>query len=54
MGGTVTKCDHREYGFAQIEINKIGGELSPDTLFKDLGNEMQVRHWTLSPLHTTR
>ncbi|KAF7771708.1 hypothetical protein Agabi119p4_6019 [Agaricus bisporus var. burnettii] len=42
MGGTVTKCDHREYGFAEIEINKIGGEAAADTLFKGLGNQMQV------------
>lgn len=48
MGGTVTKCDHREYGFAEIEISKIGGEAAADTLFKGLGNQMQVRHWTLA------
>jgi hypothetical protein len=51
MGGTVSKCDRREYGFAHIEVNKVGGELAPDALFKGLGNSMQVRHWTLSASH---
>lgn len=42
LGGEVTKCDHREYGFAEIQINKIGGEESVDALFEGLGEEMQV------------
>ncbi|KXN82676.1 GMP synthase [glutamine-hydrolyzing] [Leucoagaricus sp. SymC.cos] len=42
LGGRVTKCDHREYGFAEFKINKIGGEGSVDSLFEGLGDEMQV------------
>ncbi|KAK7690437.1 GMP synthase (glutamine-hydrolyzing) [Cerrena zonata] len=43
LGGKVTKCDHREYGFAQLGISKIGsGNTSVDALFEGLGEEMQV------------
>ena len=43
MNGTVTKCDHREYGFAQVQISKIGGDnASADALFDGLGDELQV------------
>ncbi|KAJ7082376.1 hypothetical protein B0H15DRAFT_852728 [Mycena belliarum] len=43
MKGTVEKCDHREYGFAQVQISKIGGDnASVDALFEGLGDEMQV------------
>ncbi|KAH9945092.1 GMP synthase [Epithele typhae] len=43
MGGKVAKCDHREYGFAQVQITKIGGENArPDALFDGLGEELQV------------
>ncbi|KAF9444687.1 GMP synthase [Macrolepiota fuliginosa MF-IS2] len=42
LGGQVTKCDHREYGFAEVKINKIGGGRSVDALFEGLGDEMQV------------
>ncbi|KAK7006350.1 hypothetical protein R3P38DRAFT_3326126 [Favolaschia claudopus] len=43
MKGTVDKCDHREYGFAQVTMSKIGGENSSvDALFEGLGDEMQV------------
>ncbi|KAK7036348.1 hypothetical protein R3P38DRAFT_2617042 [Favolaschia claudopus] len=43
LKGTVEKCDHREYGFAQVKISKIGGEnASVDALFEGLGDEMQV------------
>ena len=39
----MTKCDHREYGFAQLSISKIGsGNSSVDALFESLGDEMQV------------
>ncbi|KAI0077092.1 GMP synthase [Panus rudis PR-1116 ss-1] len=41
MGGAVTKCDHREYGFAQLKILQLGNG-SVDALFQDLGEEMQV------------
>lgn len=43
----MTKCDHREYGFAKVQVNKFGnGQV--DALFRDLGDEMDVR-----PRYTT-
>ena len=44
LKGKVAKCDHREYGFAQIRMNEVEGDgrSSVDTLFEGLGNEMQV------------
>lgn len=42
MNGKVAKCDHREYGFAQVQISKIGGAGGADRLFEGLGEEMQV------------
>lgn len=43
LKGKVEKCDHREYGFAQLQINKIHEGDSPvDALFQGLGEEMQV------------
>ncbi|THH13301.1 hypothetical protein EW146_g6898 [Bondarzewia mesenterica] len=43
MQGKVAQCDHREYGFAQVEISKVKGENSSvDALFEGLGEEMQV------------
>ena len=48
MGGTVSKCDHREYGFAQLQVVKSEGESQSsssgvDALFEGLGDDMQVR-----------
>ena len=48
MGGTVSKCDHREYGFAQLEVVKFESEGQSsskvvDALFEGLGDDMQVR-----------
>jgi len=46
LGGTVAKCDHREYGFARVQIKKFGSDpshLSADSLFEGLGDEMEVR-----------
>jgi hypothetical protein len=40
--GNVAQCDHREYGFAQIQITKINGNASVDALFEGLGDDMQV------------
>ncbi|KAL5526313.1 GUA1 [Sanghuangporus sanghuang] len=40
MNGKVAKCDHREYGFAQLEVGKGGDNV--DKLFESLGEEMQV------------
>ncbi|KAJ7610150.1 GMP synthase [Roridomyces roridus] len=44
LKGQVEKCDHREYGFAQIKMPQIGGDTaaSVDALFEGLGDEMQV------------
>lgn len=37
LGGKVDKCDHREYGFAQIQITKLGlGHEASDRLFDGL------------------
>ncbi|KAI0034728.1 hypothetical protein K488DRAFT_77043 [Vararia minispora EC-137] len=41
LGGQVAKCDHREYGFAQVQIATFGGG-SADALFAGLGAEMEV------------
>ncbi|KAI0316907.1 GMP synthase [Amylostereum chailletii] len=43
LKGKVAKCDHREYGFAQVQITKAGEKgSSVDALFEGLGDEMQV------------
>lgn len=42
MKGKVTACDHREYGFAQLQVSKIAASDKVDTLFDTLGDEMQV------------
>lgn len=47
MKGTVTKCDHREYGFAQLQVVKsdagaASGSASVNALFEGLGDDMQV------------
>ncbi len=45
LKGKVAKCEHREYGFAQVQISKIGGQSNgADALFEGLGDELQVRH----------
>lgn len=38
----MAKCDHREYGPADVTINKFGGG-AVDTLFEGFGEEMRVR-----------
>jgi GMP synthase (glutamine-hydrolysing) len=50
LKGKVAKCDHREYGFAQLEVKRLGneGESSVDALFESLGDEMQVRNAKIS------
>jgi len=40
LKGKVANCDHREYGFAQICVNKIGN--GADVLFEGLGDEFEV------------
>ncbi|KAF8651889.1 hypothetical protein AX16_004623 [Volvariella volvacea WC 439] len=42
LGGKVDKCDHREYGYAQVQISKFGENSTVDALFEGLGDEMQV------------
>jgi hypothetical protein len=43
LGGTVAKCSHREYGFANVQINKFGSDRSSvDALFEGFGDEMEV------------
>ena len=43
LKGKVAKCEHREYGFAQVQISKIGGDSNgADALFEGLGDELQV------------
>ncbi|KZP20686.1 GMP synthase [Athelia psychrophila] len=40
--GTVSQCDHREYGFASLEPTKQGPDGKVDALFDGLGDEFQV------------
>ncbi|KAF5374508.1 hypothetical protein D9615_009092 [Tricholomella constricta] len=43
LNGKVSPCDHREYGFSQLQVKKSdGGGASVDALFEGLGDEMQV------------
>ena len=43
MKGKVVKCDHREYGFAQLKVAKVEASSAVvDALFETLGDEMQV------------
>lgn len=43
MKGEVAKCDHREYGFARVEVVKVGGESGAvDALFEGLGDGLDV------------
>jgi hypothetical protein len=46
LGGEVTKCDRREYGPADITINKFGNG-SVDALLEGLGDKMKASY---SPL----
>lgn len=40
MKGQVAKCDHREYGFANLVLRSDGAGV--DALFENFGDEMQV------------
>jgi len=42
LKGTVTPCNHREYGFAHLKIKKLEGTSSVDVLFQGIEDEMQV------------
>ncbi|KAG6840892.1 GMP synthase (glutamine-hydrolyzing) [Blastosporella zonata] len=43
MKGEVSPCEHREYGFAQVQLKQSGSDNSSvDALFQGLGDEMQV------------
>lgn len=41
LKGKVAQCERREYGFAQIHVEKIGN--GADALFEELGDELEVR-----------
>ena len=45
------KADHREYGSADITINKFG-DGAVDALFEGLGDQMRVGRWNYFPLTT--
>ena len=48
LGGTVDKCEHREYGFAQLQVSKLGpGHESADKLFEGLDEGLEVRSFLL-------
>lgn len=51
LGGEVTKCDHREYGSANITIAKHGNG-SADALFAGFKDEMKVSR--VAPNATSR
>ncbi|KAG1834949.1 class I glutamine amidotransferase-like protein, partial [Suillus subalutaceus] len=41
--GRVAKCDHREYGLAEVQISRSSESVSSvDALFEGLGDQMQV------------
>lgn len=43
FGGKVVGCDHREYGFAQVDIIKLGsGHELADRLFAEFDGSIQV------------
>ena len=42
MKGKVSKCDHREYGFASVDIKKLGSNSDADALFEGLGDSLEV------------
>ena len=45
FGGKVVGCDHREYGFAQVEVIKHGaGHELADRLFEGFDRSIQVRN----------
>ena len=46
MKGKVSKCDHREYGFASVHIKKLGSNSAADALFDGLGDSLEVRSRT--------
>ena len=48
FGGKVIGCDHREYGFAQVEIIKLGtGHELADRLLEGFDRSIQVRNYIL-------
>ncbi|KAL1684742.1 GMP synthase [Schizophyllum commune] len=52
MKGNVSKCDHREYGFASVHINKLASNSAADALFDGLGDSLEVWSRT-SPASST-
>ena len=47
LKGKVAECNRREYGYAKIQVNKIGN--GADVLFEQLGDELEVRGKVVSP-----
>jgi GMP synthase (glutamine-hydrolysing) len=48
FGGKVVGCDHREYGFAQVEVIRLGaGHELADSLFEGFDGSLQVRDYIL-------
>ena len=47
LKGKVAKCEHREYGFAQIQVKRTGN--GGDVLFEGLGDEFEVREKVVAP-----
>ncbi|KIJ51528.1 hypothetical protein M422DRAFT_26936 [Sphaerobolus stellatus SS14] len=53
LGGKVDKCEHREYGFAQLQVSKLGPGLeSADSLFEGLDEGIEVWMSHGDQLHT--
>jgi GMP synthase (glutamine-hydrolysing) len=51
MNGEVTKCEHREYGYAEIEFSGHAHPSAISQLFAGISNDMSV--CALSPLQIT-
>ena len=52
LGGKVKQCEHREYGFAKVQIAKLGNGGSADALFDGLGDELEAS-FTYDPYKPT-
>jgi len=49
--GKVTKCDHREYGFAEVEVIKKDGHPFANKLFEGIEQDFQVISFSLTTTH---
>jgi hypothetical protein len=52
LKGKVAKCERREYGFAQIQVEKSKG--GADALFGGLGDELEVRGGSYNAAHSDK